>query len=148
MRLGPGAIGLDGLRQGSQLAGARNTRSLSGPRGLASCRYGAPQYPQDARKKNRAARDIRKGEIGHCGQTGLNEYKQSLGACDFNTQTSAMNLRQRRVKSSRPPLPRRYFSRAAGVAATLPGWTHYRHHEAGPRLQAETTRPPGPREMP
>lgn len=139
-------------RQGPQLAGARNTRSLSGPRGLTgslvSCRYGAPQYPQDARKKNRAARDIRKGEIGHCGQTGLNEYKQRLGACDFNTQISTRNPRQRRVKSTRPPLPRGYFSRAAWVAATLPGWTHYRHHEEGPRLQAETTRPPGPREMP
>lgn len=87
-------------------------------------------------------------EIDHYGQTGLNGYKQSLGACDFNTQTSAMSPRQRRVTSTRPPLPRGYFSRAVWVAATLPGWTHYRHHEAGPRLQAETTRPPCPREMP
>lgn len=99
-------------------------------------------------KKNRATRDIRKGEIGHCGQAGLNEYKQSQGACDFNTQTSAINPRQSRVKSTRPPLPRGYFSRAAWVAATLPGWTHYRYPETGPRLQAETTRPPCPREMP
>lgn len=59
-----------------------------------------------------------------------------------------MNPRQRRVKSTRPPLLRGYFSRAVWVAATLPGWTHYGHYEAGPPLQAETTRPPGPREMP
>lgn len=38
-----------------------------------------------------------------------------------------MNPRQRRVKSTRPPLLRGYFSRAVWVAATFPGWTHYRH---------------------